>query len=456
MTDKTDPQDPVSYVPHVGWLSHQRNEELITLLHRGCFEAAEQAFFWLYLRPGDCFIDCGAHIGLFSAIASQATKGKIDLIAVEADPKTFSYLKENVERAGLESATLVNAAVWNRPGKIGFVDAGFGKAAYSHVAFDDSTATLKDVQTVTLDEIVSAVSIPQITLIKIDVEGAEPEVLSGGAQVIAEKRCPLIMIEFTEANLARRGVTSIQLARQLKSFGYELCEFSAEALELLPFQVEEPVWYKNLFACINRSAVNARLASAHSDNMQVARDILERANACSLYAELEELHTYKALASAATEATDRAERAEGRVVQEQEKTRQMREWAERTEQLLLQERQTGTQLRQWAEKAEERVAQEQENTRQMREWAERTEQFLLQERQTGTQLRQWAENAEGRVTQEQENTRQMREWGERTELLLMQERERNTLLENELSPLKSFAQRVKWLYYLYRRLRRGV
>jgi hypothetical protein len=116
------------------------------------------------------------------------------------------------------------------------------------------------VRTITLDEIVSAISVPGVDPIKIDIEG-ESEGLSG-EQAIAKHRCPLIMIEFTEANLTRRGLTSIQLARQLENLGYELCEFSAEALELLPFQVKGPVWYKNLFACMDREKVNARLAIA--------------------------------------------------------------------------------------------------------------------------------------------------------------------------------------------------
>lgn len=316
VSHESHPRHALSYIPHVAWLSHQHREELITLLHRGYFEAAEQAFFWLYFRPGDCFIDCGAHIGLYSLIAHRATEGKLELVSIEADSTTFSYLKENLKHTGLELVTLVNAAVWNRPGEIGFVDAGSGKAAYSHVAFEDTTATYPKVRTVTLDQIVSAVSAPQITLVKIDVEGAEPEVLGGGTQVIAAQRCPLIMIEFTEANLARRRSTSIHLARQLESLGYELCEFSTEVLELLPFQVEGPVWYKNLFACIDRVGVNIRLSSASSGNRQIAMDILERARACSLYAELEELHYYKALASSAAGFKELAERTEAMLVEE--------------------------------------------------------------------------------------------------------------------------------------------
>lgn len=86
----------------------------------------------------------------------------------------------------------------------------------------------------------------------------------------------------------------------------------------------------------------------------------------------------------------------------------------------------------WETTLKEQLAQEQENTRQMRQWAERTEALLTQERQTGALLREWAE---------------------RNEKILAEERKRITLFENELSPLKAFAQRVNWLYRIYLRLR---
>jgi ADP-heptose:LPS heptosyltransferase len=117
-----------------------------------------------------------------------------------------------------------------------------------------------------------------------------------------------------------------------------------------------------------------------------------------------------------------------RIAKEQDTARQMREWAERTEQFLVQERETSNQMREWAERAEQFLVQERETSNQMREWAERAEQFLVQERETSNQ---------------------MRESAERTEQLIVG-------YEKEIMPLRAFAQRFRWLYHIYLRLRREV
>ena len=109
---------PVAYIPHVGWLRHQPGEELITLLRQGYFEAAEQAFYRLYLRPGDTFIDCGAHIGLYSVIAGQVTDGKARIIAIEASRETAEHLEFNLRHNGVANAEVIRAALWMAPGSL--------------------------------------------------------------------------------------------------------------------------------------------------------------------------------------------------------------------------------------------------------------------------------------------------------------------------------------------------
>ena len=97
----------------------------------------------------------------------------------------------------------------------------------------------------------------------------------------------------------------------------------------------------------------------------------------------------------------------------------------------------------------ERIAKEQDTARQMREWAERTEQFLVKERETSNQMREWAERTEQFLVMERETSNQMRESAERTEQLIV-------AYENEIIPLRAFAQRFRWLYHIYLRLRREV
>lgn len=62
---------PEIFVPHAGWLRHDADDEVALFLRQGWFEGTEQALAWLYLRPGDVFIDGGAHVGLFSLLAGR-------------------------------------------------------------------------------------------------------------------------------------------------------------------------------------------------------------------------------------------------------------------------------------------------------------------------------------------------------------------------------------------------
>jgi FkbM family methyltransferase len=375
------------FVPHVGWFSHEPGDELMSLLRQGYFEAAEQAFVWLYLRPGDWVFDCGAHIGLYSVLASRATGDRVHVVSVEASDSTATYLERNLDRNGVRHARVIRSAVWNSSSGVSFSRVDCGRSAYAGITLADSRDS-DLVTSVKLDDLIASAGVSEVAFLKIDVEGAELHVLDGGSAAIESGVFPLVMIEFNEHNLQRHGVSSRQLASKLTSLGYQLCEFSAETQRLEPYRVEEPIWYKNLFACRDRSNVNSRLSAVSSHNREIAQDVLDRARACARFKELEELDSYRRLPELVTN---------------------LREWAERTEQLLVQEKQINTELRQWAEKAEERVAQERDSTRQMREWAERTDQ------------------------------------------LLAQERERLASFEKELSLLRAFAHRVKWIYKIYRR-----
>jgi hypothetical protein len=76
-------------------------------------------------------------------------------------------------------------------------------------------------------------------------------------------------------------------------------------------------------------------------------------------------------------------------------------------------------------------------------WAERTEILLAEERQVSSERRQWAERAEAHAANEQENARQMRDWAEH----------RISLLEAEIVPLQHFAERFKWLFRIFLKIK---
>ena len=328
------PMDCNAYIPHVGWLRHECGEEVIALLRQGYFEASEQAFFWLHGRPGDVFIDGGAHIGLYSIVAQRAAGGDARIFAVEPSGATAGYLAANLEANGAAAATIVRAALWKEPGEVRFAAETEGKAAYAHIAFDAEDAPA--VPATTLDQIVQDAGVAQVTLAKIDVEGAEPEALQGAARSIARGALPLLMVEFTEQNLQRRGASTQELRERIERAGYTLGELDAQTLQLVPFDASGPIWYRNLFACADIAAVNARLAAAGPRERAIARDILDRAAACSRFKELEELERLKAVEAESDRVRQWAEDADARAAAAAQLAEERTAWAERSDAMVKQ------------------------------------------------------------------------------------------------------------------------
>jgi FkbM family methyltransferase len=418
----------LAYIPHLGWLSHDPGEQVIYLLRQGHFEAAEQAFCWLYLRPGDTFIDCGAHIGLYSVLAAKATNGKAHVVAVEANANTARHLVDNLDRNNVKNALTVNAAVWEAAGEVRFLANKGSQAAYDHVAFVGEEAESTRVPATTLSQLVADSGGKPVALVKIDVEGAEPEVLVGGKSAIEADLLPVLMIEFTESNLQRRGLDTNHLFGQLVALGYTPCEFASNRMEVVPFNPTGPVWYKNLFACRDLDLVNQRLAAASRRNRQIAVDLLGRADACSSFKELEELDNLRKLAEKCGELRLWAEQSDAALATERDTLRQLREWAERNEVLLAAERDLSRQLRDWAERSEALLLTERENSTALRRWAEQSDATLATERESAAALRQLAEQSNAALAAERDLSRQLRDWAERSEALLLTERENSTAL----------------------------
>ena len=74
------------------------------------------------------------------------------------------------------------------------------------------------IQSVTVDELTSNIEIP-VSLIKIDVEGAEGLVVYGGKKTIKKYR-PVILVEYTPERLYNYGVDPIELLSFLEKSGY--------------------------------------------------------------------------------------------------------------------------------------------------------------------------------------------------------------------------------------------
>lgn len=111
-------------------------------------------------------LDLGANIGL-SVLFFKDLYPQSEITALEADPKIFSYLKNNVESRGYKDVKLVNQAVWYQNTTLSFNSEG---ADAGQVISGINESSSIDVEAVDISELLQN---NQFDFIKMDIEGAE-------------------------------------------------------------------------------------------------------------------------------------------------------------------------------------------------------------------------------------------------------------------------------------------
>ena len=160
----------------------------------------EHAIFRLFKpKQRDIFIDVGAHIGRYSIIAAKRIGRWGRVISIEAHPDTFELLKKNIELNGLPNVTTINSVITSQGGKARLYLAGQerGFTIYNTIMTHRAKATenFLEVEANTLDNILESKNITEVNWIKIDVEGAELEVLKGAVNTLSSNRDLTLLVE---------------------------------------------------------------------------------------------------------------------------------------------------------------------------------------------------------------------------------------------------------------------
>jgi FkbM family methyltransferase len=114
-------------------------------------------------------LDCGANCGL-STLYFKRLYPEARIVAVEADPQIFRLLQQNVRQQELDQVSVMNKAIWSSKGCMPFYAEGKDSGRLG-IPVEDRNAV--DVETIPLDSLVDE----PVDLLKIDIEGAESEVL---------------------------------------------------------------------------------------------------------------------------------------------------------------------------------------------------------------------------------------------------------------------------------------
>lgn len=189
-----------------------------TIFCTGEWEPRETALIADLLRPGDVFVDVGANIGYFTLLASRLVGATGQVIAIEANPRTFKLLEANVRLNRCANVDLRHVAAGAALGFATMVEREAGNAGGDQVDF----AATPSPTAIAVERIDQIVGDRAVRLIKLDIEGAEAKALRGATGLLERADAPDLVFEFTPAFLADMGDDPRALIGMLERLGYTL------------------------------------------------------------------------------------------------------------------------------------------------------------------------------------------------------------------------------------------
>jgi FkbM family methyltransferase len=188
--------------------------EFIYLAYKRLIEAGPVDSLRGLVPSGSTVVDVGANIGFFCLRFARWVGPAGRVIAIEPERRNIESLRRRLARAGLSDVvTFVEAAAADQPGELRLA-LNPGHPGDHHLAEDG-----EPVAAVALDDLVATDPRP-VTLVKIDVQGAESMVLAGAARLI-ERHRPALFIEIHEPSLSRLGSSRRELIDKLIDLGYD-------------------------------------------------------------------------------------------------------------------------------------------------------------------------------------------------------------------------------------------
>ncbi len=188
------------------------------MIYLGAFERWETGAFRRLLRPGMCCVDVGANVGYFTLLAARRVGPTGKVFSIEPSPYAADRLNRTLDDNKISNVRIERCGLGRSRGEVILYDAIVGN--HSPTMLGDPGSSGRMVTLRTLDECMLEWAIDRIDLLKVDVEGYEPDVFAGAKRVLSEGRVRAILCEFNSHWLTRAGTSSREVYRGLLEQGF--------------------------------------------------------------------------------------------------------------------------------------------------------------------------------------------------------------------------------------------
>lgn len=151
-----------------------------------------QIAFRQFVRSGDTIYDAGANQGWLAKPLSDLVGPNGHVVCFEPSPRNLAILRSMIDKEKLSNTTVVDAALYHTSGiELEIYQNAFSNADSLYAREADSEPV--SVSSLTLDDYIAATQNPP-TFVKVDIEGAEHDLLLGSKDLISKHR-PIFVLE---------------------------------------------------------------------------------------------------------------------------------------------------------------------------------------------------------------------------------------------------------------------
>ena len=220
-------------------------------IYLGLHEFNDMGFLLHFLNRDDLFIDIGANIGSYTILAAGHVGANV--IAIEPIPTTFQSLQKNIQGNNLQDKVIgLEAGAGSEEGKLRFT---LDLDSVNHVATqskEEMISNTVEVRMLTIDGVLKDKKKP--TLIKIDVEGFETEVLNGMQNTLQDPQLKAVIIELNGSG-GRYGYDENLIHQKFLSLGfnsYNYDPFKRSIKQVVNYGNHNTIYIRDLNFVTNR------------------------------------------------------------------------------------------------------------------------------------------------------------------------------------------------------------
>ncbi|MBK7665078.1 MAG: FkbM family methyltransferase [Sterolibacteriaceae bacterium] len=213
---------------------------------QGDYELPVQQALAALVHPGDVCYDIGANLGFFSVLLARLVGPDGSVFAFEPVPANVSMIERNARLNDLTNIRVMPVALTRDDGEAELLLARHvGGAVLKSAGSPPDLAGSLMVQTASADSLIARLHLASPNFVKIDVEGAEMDVLVG-MEVLLREKSPIVVLELDDEKLEACETKVAACRRFLEYLGYETAD--------LPNSYRDGRWFVRHFCAQRRKA----------------------------------------------------------------------------------------------------------------------------------------------------------------------------------------------------------